>query len=158
MPSNAYEFVTVWELPACPEVVYGILSEPLDLARWWPQVYLDVKEIPNVRDPNSGKRAFALHTKGKLPYTLRWSFRVLEDDRPSRIRLEAWGDFVGEGVWTFEPTSSGTRATYDWRIRADKPLLRSLSWLLKPVFSANHRWAMNQGEISIRKEIERREI
>jgi hypothetical protein len=46
--------------------------------------------------------------------------------------------------------------SYDWRIRADKPLLRTLSFLLKPVFSANHRWAMAQGEASLKRELVRR--
>ncbi len=32
--------------------------------------------------------------------------------------------------------------TYDWKIRAEKPLLRYLSLLMKPIFSANHRWAI----------------
>jgi len=32
-----------------------------------------------------------------------------------------------------------TDITYDWRIRADKPLLRYLSFVFKPIFSANHR-------------------
>ena len=31
---------------------------------------------------------------------------------------------------------------YDWRIRANKPLLRYLSFIMKPIFSANHHWAM----------------
>ena len=35
--------------------------------------------------------------------------------------------------------------TFDWKIRADKTLLRLLSFLLKPVFAANHRWAMAKG-------------
>lgn len=43
-----------------------------------------------------------------------------------------------------------------WRVSAAKPLLRYLSFLLKPVFAANHRWAMKKGEESLRIEIARR--
>ena len=46
--------------------------------------------------------------------------------------------------------------TYDWRLRAEKPLLRNLSFLLKPLFEANHRWAMAQGEESLKLELARR--
>jgi hypothetical protein len=46
--------------------------------------------------------------------------------------------------------------TYDWRIHASKPLLRRLSWLLKPAFSANHHWAMRKGEESLALELRRR--
>jgi hypothetical protein len=35
-------------------------------------------------------------------------------------------------------------------------LLQRLSWLLKPVFSANHRWAMARGEESLRLELRRK--
>ena len=37
-------------------------------------------------------------------------------------------------------------------LSADKALLRYLSFLLKPVFAMNHRWAMAQGEKSLRVE------
>ncbi|MDA0256552.1 MAG: hypothetical protein O3C25_02265 [Chloroflexi bacterium] len=46
--------------------------------------------------------------------------------------------------------------SYDWRVRAEKLLLRRLSWLLRPLFAWNHRWAMAQGERSLRRELERR--
>ena len=46
--------------------------------------------------------------------------------------------------------------TYDWRVMADKPLLRRLSFLLKPLFSANHGWAMARGEESLKLEMARR--
>jgi hypothetical protein len=99
---------------------------------------------------------FRLHTKGRLPYTLRWSFRVTERRFPEGFSLEAWGDFDGRGIWTFARDGDFTNVTYDWRIRADKPLLRYLSFLFKPVFSANHRWAMARGEESLQGELARR--
>jgi hypothetical protein len=66
-----------------------------------------------------------------------------------------------------EPGDSSTGSTlrqdgaiaeivYDWRIRAEKPLLKYLSFLMKPRFSANHHWAMARGEESLRIELARR--
>ena len=148
MSTNEYHFVTRWRVESTAEEVYDTLENPKDLVRWWPQVYLDVKEAePGV---------FELHTKGWLPYTLRWRLRRLESSRPHGFSLEAWGDFDGRGVWTFQQHGSFVDVTYDWRIKAEKPLLRRLSFLLKPIFSANHRWAMAQGEKSIKKELARR--
>ena len=66
------------------------------------------------------------------------------------------GDFVGEGRWRFQLDGPEVAITYDWRIRAEKPLLRRLSWLLRPLFAANHRWAMAQGQSSLLREIDRR--
>ena len=70
--------------------------------------------------------------------------------------LEAWGDFHGRGIWTLEEVGPVANVTYDWKIRADKPLLRYLSFLLKPIFATNHRWAMAKGEKSLKLELARR--
>jgi hypothetical protein len=75
---------------------------------------------------------------------------------PFDFSIEAFGDFVGKGIWSFEQRGADVRIVYDWRIRADKPLLRYLSFLLKPVFSMNHHWAMKQRENSLKKELSRR--
>jgi hypothetical protein len=155
MASNNYQFITHWRVEGTCREVADVLKEAKDLPRWWPSVYLDVKEI-EPGDENGVGRVASLHTKGWLPYTLRWQFRVTETHYPYGFSLEAWGDFVGEGVWTFEQDNGFVNITYDWRIRADKKLLRWLSFLLKPIFSANHRWAMSRGEESLKVELARR--
>ena len=40
---------------------------------------------------------------------------------------------------------------------ADKPLLRTLTPVLRPLFAANHHWAMAKGEESLRLELARRQ-
>jgi hypothetical protein len=149
MSTNEYHFVSHWRVAGTVEQVSDVLGDPIDLVNWWPSVYLAVKEI-EPGDANGVGRVVTLHTRGWLPYTLRWSFRVTENRRPYGFSLEAWGDFDGTGVWAFEPDGEDVKITYDWRIRAEKPLLRYLSFLLKPVFAANHRWAMAQGETCLR--------
>ena len=46
--------------------------------------------------------------------------------------------------------------TYDWRIAATKPLLRIGTPVFRPIFGANHRWAMARGEQSLDLELRRR--
>ena len=46
--------------------------------------------------------------------------------------------------------------TYDWKISAEKGVLKTLSFIMKPIFGANHRWAMARGEESLRLELARR--
>lgn len=141
MPAAEYEFVTIWEVAGTPDEVFDILDDPADLARWWPSVYLDVV-VDEPGDERGVGKVVSLVTKGWLPYRLRWSFRVTEKDRPTRIALDPWGDLDEHDGWMITPHGALVRARYDWRVRADKPLLRHLSFLFKPVFSANHRWAM----------------
>lgn len=155
MASNDYHFVTRWRVEAPIEEVFRIISNATELPRWWPSVYLEVRELAPGDKKNVGK-VVDLYTRGWLPYTLRWQFRVTEVDFPHGLALEAWGDFVGTGRWSFAQDGRWADIRYDWHIRADKPLLRYLSFVLKPIFSANHRWAMAQGEQSLRAELARR--
>lgn len=155
MPANEYQFFTHWELKGTVEEAFDIIDNPTDLPRWWPAVYLDSEELQPGNDAGIGKMV-ALHTRGWLPYTLRWRFRVVEKLRPERIVLDAWGDFVGRAIVTFQQKGQIAHLDYDWRIRADKPLLRYGSFLLKPLFAANHHWAMKQGMQSLQRELQRR--
>ena len=155
MTSNEYHFITKWRVEGTIEEVADVLSEAEALPRWWPSVYLAV-EVLNPGDKDGIGKTVSLHTKGYLPYTLRWQFRVTESRYPHGFSLEAWGDFVGRGIWTFEQEGRFADITYDWRIRADKPLLSSLSFIFKPIFAANHRWAMARGEESLKVELARR--
>jgi hypothetical protein len=155
MTANEYHFITHWRIKGTVKEVSDVLSQATDLVRWWPSVYLDVQEA-EAGDENGIGKVVHLYTKGWLPYTLRWSFRVIESRYPYGFSLEAWGDFVGRGIWTFGQNDEWVDITYDWNIRADKPLLKYFSFLLKPIFGANHRWAMRMGEESLKLELMRR--
>jgi hypothetical protein len=154
MASNDYHFITHWRVQGTLKEVSEIIDNAADLGRWWPSVYLDVKVLEPGDERGLGK-VVSLYTKGWLPYTLRWDFRVTEV-RQDGFTLEAWGDFEGRGIWTFEQDGPWVNVTYDWKILAEKPLLRYFSFIMKPVFSANHRWAMAKGEESLRLELARR--
>ena len=162
MASNEYHFVTTWAIRATPDEITDVLGDAPALARWWPSVYLDVTQVEPGDERGVGKLV-DLYTKGFLPYTLRWRFRVTESEPPTGFRLEAQGDFVGRGIWTLRqdagPDAPGgplTTVTYDWLILAEKGLLKRLSPIMKPVFGANHRWAMARGEESLKIELARR--
>jgi hypothetical protein len=155
MPDNAYHFVTRWRVEGTCGEVADILGDPLQLTKWWPSVYLAVNEI-EPGDENDVGRRVRVHTKGWLPYTLRWQFVVVESRYPNGFTLDASGDFEGRGIWTFDQDGAHVDVTYDWSIRAEKPLLRHFSLVFKPLFAANHRWAMAQGETSLKLELDRR--
>lgn len=151
-----YHFITRWKMKATCEEVYRTLEEAEDLTRWWPSVYLDVK-IREKGQPGGVGKVVELYTKGWLPYTLRWKFRVTETNFPTGFAIEAIGDFVGRGVWTFRQADPQTcEVTYDWQITAEKPLLKLLTPVLRPLFSFNHEWAMRKGEESLKLELQRR--
>jgi Polyketide cyclase / dehydrase and lipid transport len=150
--TETYHFVSRWRLKANTDEVYDIISEPLEYPRWWPSVYLDSSEVATGAANGTGRR-FLFHTKGLLPYTLRWESSVTEAAPPDRLAFEAAGDFEGRGIWSFVQDGPFVDITFDWKLVAGKRLFRYLTPVLRPVFEANHRWAMAQGEISLREEL-----
>ena len=112
-----YHFTTHWQFEARPDEVWAILANAADSPRWWPAVYLEATQLEKGAADGVGQ-VTSLWTKGFLPYTLRWRFRVSEVERPCRLVLDAFGDFVGQGRWTLMGTSEGTAVSFDWRIRA----------------------------------------
>jgi hypothetical protein len=150
-----YHFVTVWRVRGTVAEVKEVLRDGESLPRWWPSVYLSV-DLVEKGGPDDLGTVLDLHTKGWLPYTLRWRLRVSEPITDAGFALEATGDLDGTGRWTFEQDGPRVVITYDWRVSAGKPLLRRLSWLLRPAFSANHHWAMRRGEESLELEMRRR--
>ncbi len=158
MAIKKYHFITNWRVQSTCQEVYTTLKEANDLKRWWHSVYLDVKTLDK-GDANGLGKVVELYTKGWLPYTLKWQFRVTEvhPHTFSGFSLEAFGDFVGRGIWTFEQDGQFCNIVYDWEIEAEKPLLKYLSFLMKQIFSANHLWAMRKGLESLKLELRRRQ-
>ena len=101
-------------------------------------------------------KLISLRAGGWLPYTLRIKFRTTESRYPNGFSMDATGDLEGEGIWTFEQDGPFVNVTYDWTIRANKPIIDKLSFLLKPIFRSNHNWTMKRGEESLRLELLRR--
>ena len=155
MPANEYAFLTHWRVNAPVELVYDILKDGKDYVRWWPDVYLNAEHIPS-GDPNGVGDQVVLLTKGWLPYRLRWTATAVRRERPHTIEISASGDFVGRGIWQLQQDGEICDIKFDWRLRADKPLLRWLSPIFKPIFKWNHKWAMNWGLIRLQQEIARR--
>lgn len=150
-----YHIVTTWRFVGTVEEVAAILADVDRLTAWWPSVYLDVRTLATGDGSGIGTE-LALLTKGWLPYKLRWALRVTEVHPPCRLVLTSTGDLVGRGEWSFRQDGATAVVRYDWQVEARKPLLRSLTWLLRPIFTANHAWAMRKGEQSLQLELARR--
>lgn len=155
MPTTDYHFVDKWRVEAEVKEVADILEDALSLTRWWPAVYFDVRVLQEGGEHGIGK-VIGLRAGGWLPYTLRINFRTTESRYPNGFSMEATGDLEGIGIWTFEQDGRFVNVTYDWTISANKPLVRHLSFLLKPIFRSNHNWTMRKGEESLKLELIRR--
>lgn len=147
--SSSYHFVSRWRVRATVAEVHDIVSQPLEYPRWWPAVYLEARETSM---PGSERRRVEFHTRGMLPYTLIWEASVAER-MPERIVIEATGDLEGSGIWSFAQDGDFVDVTFEWNVDINKPFVRFMTPMLRPVFEANHRWSMEQGEASLREEL-----
>jgi uncharacterized protein YndB with AHSA1/START domain len=136
--SGEYVFVDEWEVAAPPRAVFDALADARTYPEWWTPVYLDVDADG---PPALGKRS-AQHFKGRLPYHLRTTSTITRLEPPRVVQGEVEGDLRGRGTWTLTPTAGGTHVRFDWRVFADRPLLRTLTPVLRPVFRWNHDWAI----------------
>ena len=155
MAAADYAFTTFWRVAGTREEVVDVLRDARELPRWWPAVYLSV-DPGDPGGPDGVGASSLLHTTGYLPYTLRWVLTLAEPVRPEGFSFRAGGDLNGWGRWTLTQDGPETVVRCDWEVSAAKPLLRRLSWALRPVFAANHRWAMARGQESLALELRRR--
>jgi hypothetical protein len=155
MPTNDYHFVDRWRVEGDIKEVADILEDAMSLPRWWGSVYFAVDEIKPGGEHGIGK-VIRLRAGGWLPYTLSIDFRTTESNYPNGFSMDATGDLEGRGIWTFAQDGKFVDVTYDWTIRANKPIVEKLSFLLKPIFRSNHNWTMNRGQESLKLELLRR--
>jgi len=59
----------------------------------------------------------------------------------------ASGELEGIGTWLFHAVDSTTTVVaYHWQVRTNRRWMNRLSFILKPVFRANHNVVMRRGE------------
>jgi uncharacterized protein YndB with AHSA1/START domain/quercetin dioxygenase-like cupin family protein len=137
--SRQYDFVDEWDVRAPMQAVFEALADGRTYPEWWKPVYISV-EADGPPELGSVSRQ---HFKGKLPYHLHTTSEITEYDPPHRLVAEVEGDLRGRGVWTLTDAGEGvTHVRFDWSVFADRKLLRTLTPVLRPLFRANHNWAI----------------
>lgn len=136
---RAYEFVDEWDVAAPAEAVYAALADGRTYPEWWRPVYIGV----DADGPARVGQVSTQHFKGRLPYHLHTRSTVVRLDPPRVIVADVDGDLRGRGTWTLTALSpERTHVRFDWVVHADRPLLRALTPVLRPVFRWNHSWAI----------------
>ena len=135
-----YVFLDEWDVAAPQEVVFRALADVGTYPQWWRPVYIDVE----TDGPPELGRVSQQHFKGRLPYTLRTRSEIVRYEPPNELEVSVVGDLTGKGVWTLSPRGEGVHVRFDWTVIADRPLLRYLTPLLRPVFRWNHNWSVKR--------------
>jgi pimeloyl-ACP methyl ester carboxylesterase len=150
MPANTYRFVEQWWIPgASPDEVYQVISDSRLMPQWWKGVYLESHALGGWTEPHVGARA-QVKARGFLPYKLNFILESTALEPGRLVEVKTIGDFVGVWRATISPEPGGTRVHIDWRVTVQKPLVRILSPMLKPLFAWNHNWTTPRGEAGLR--------
>ena len=137
--TGEYVFVDEWDVDAPAHAIFTALADARTYPEWWIPVY---KDVDSDGPPAIGRVSWQ-HFKGRLPYHLRTESRIVRLEPPRVVVAEVGGDLRGRGTWTLTPVGPDrTHVRFDWIVFADKPLLRTLTPLLRPLFRWNHGWAI----------------
>jgi len=138
--ANEYVFIDEWDVDAPQEAVFNALADVRTYPEWWRPVYIDADAAGPPEPGCVAKQEF----KGRLPYHLHTRSEILRMDAPNEFEVEVVGDLTGRGVWTLTPRDGRVHVHFDWRVIADRPLLRVLTPFLRPVFRWNHNWSIQR--------------
>jgi uncharacterized protein YndB with AHSA1/START domain/mannose-6-phosphate isomerase-like protein (cupin superfamily) len=143
--SGEYLFVDEWDVAAPPEAVFDALADARTYPRWWTPVYIDAE----ADGPPALGRESRQHFKGRLPYHLHTRSTITRLEPPRVLEGDVDGDLRGRGLWTLTPAPHGTHVRFDWQVNADRPLLRALTPVLRPLFRWNHSYAISRARAGL---------
>jgi hypothetical protein len=138
--ASEYVFIDEWDLDAPQEVVFMALADAGTYPEWWKPVYITVLVDGPPEVGRTSKQCF----KGRLPYKLNTTSEIVRYEPPHEFEVSVVGDLTGRGVWTLTPSDGRVHIRFDWRVIADRPLLRYLTPVLRPLFRWNHNWSVKR--------------
>jgi uncharacterized protein YndB with AHSA1/START domain len=139
--AKEYVFIDEWDVDAPQDAVFNALVDARTYPDWWKPVYIKVEADCEPRPGCVSRQEF----KGRLPYHLNTTSEIKRMDAPNEFDVEVVGDLTGKGVWTLTLRDDGkVHIRFDWRVIADRPLLRILTPVLRPVFRWNHNWSIKR--------------
>jgi hypothetical protein len=147
--ANGYHHVSRWRVRGAIEDVYVLVANVAEYPRWWGDVFLQV--VPSRSDGSTAE----VQTTGLLPYRIHFCARLVDAVPLRQITIRTDGDFVGRGTWRLEEDGEHVNVSFDWQVWVRKPLIRHCSALFKPIFLANHCWAMATGQLRLQAVLRR---
>ena len=153
----SFEIDSFWQLDASFEELDFVLENPLSIADWWASVFMQVEVLGGDYYSQDGLQC-KLWTKGFLPHTFSFIANVFHDKNEEQVIVKTTGDFGGLGTISRYKRDVGSIVHINWRTRVDSHWLYWLMMMIKPLFVANHKWAMRKGRLGLTAEIERRRL
>jgi hypothetical protein len=151
MAAHRFKFVEQWIIPdARIEEVYDVLARGELLPQWWKGVYLDAVRLTPGSEPEVGTR-LRVRVRGFLPFVLNFEIEASELEPPRRVSVRTSGDLNGAWSATLTQKKMDVQADLLFEVEIDRPGMRILAPLLRPLFALNHYWTTPRGEQGLKE-------
>lgn len=144
--AHTYDFYDEWEISAPLALAWEAISDSAAWQKWWPG--LKSVNITRLNAGHVGSQA-ALTWQSKSGYHLRHTVTITSVEPGQKIMFSSSGDLVGQGSWGFKDVAGKTTMPVKWHVQTTKPWMNIFSFILKPLFIANHSQLMKQGETGL---------
>ncbi len=150
--ARLYDWETEWLIDAPLALVYKVLGQPEEQAKWWPSMkVVGVTPLPGIPD---GRRIEYRVQQAQSVARLVPPFKIVgvtADIEPERrLRTVVSGDLVGVlETLLYSRPEGGTRIVYHWYVRVHNPVLNAVGFFSAPMFRASHDHVMKEGEAGL---------
>nr|WP_225953769.1 SRPBCC family protein [Kibdelosporangium phytohabitans] len=141
-PVNRYRFRSLWTVRAAAGDVFDVVTDPGTYPLWWP----DIHGVGRIDDDTA-----EVVCRSVLPYALTFRMHRAEQDLDrGRMMIGMTGDLEGFCRSTVVPGRRTVTLEITQDVIVNKPLLRALAPVARPVFRANHAAMMWRGQRGLR--------
>ena len=135
---NQYRFETIWKVRCSPERAFRVLRELPKYPEWWPEV----REVAG-----DGDLGVKVTIRATLPYSLTFDMQQkVIDEKSGTLEANMSGDLEGSSRWRIAPSGEFCLLAFQEEVRMNKPMLRWLAPIARPVFKFNHSLMMSHGQ------------
>jgi hypothetical protein len=132
-----YRFLTGWWFPHPSSVIFAAVTDLASYPLWWNNI-LSVRQVD--------EEVAEVVCRAVLPYRLVVQLRRREqDEQAGQLRVEISGDLEGFLAGQLSTVANGTRLLITQEVVVCKKALRSLDFIARPLFRANHSAMMRLG-------------
>jgi polyketide cyclase/dehydrase/lipid transport protein len=138
-----YRFLTTWVLETPRERAWDAIEDVVSWPQWWRGVVSARQLEPG--DANKVGSRYDIEWRSRLPYPVKFEFRVDRVERPGLMEGRADGELTGTGRWRLFEHDGVTAVLYEWNVRTTRAWMNRLAPVARPVFEYNHNVVMRWG-------------
>lgn len=151
-PHPVFDIVDTTLIQAEPSFVFAaFLDEIRGHSSWWRPMF-----VASPRDPAQvGHAGAIIDVQLSCLFKPRFTGRMVEVITDRLVRVEFIdGDFLGTGVWHFEPSPKGTEVRFRWQVRGNRFVFRIVAPIVD--LAQIHSDVVQDGFDGLREHVRRR--